>query len=354
MINHDLIEALIISEIAGDITDEEKSCLYRLLLESKEARDYADKVYNVLLSKEAIVSRNTLSPLPPDLGPVKRRISPYYIALSIAAMLAVVVYVSFVFFRNDKNIDLPAGVLLVLKEGRTVQLDNTMKAEVAGVKLNIKPDTLTYQAVNNNDSATLIVPEGKHQFVVMSDGTRISVNPGTTVRFPLVFKGSTRGITVHGEAYIDVAPDEKRPFFVHMNKSTVQVLGTEFNVNSHDGQELISLVTGKVNVHAGKDCVSLSPGKQVLLRPDGRLTISEFNTEVILKRQKGLFVYAHKTPKELEKLIQRYYGVEVRLNDGDQKLVLSGLIDRNKSIQEYLNRLKMPYVFIGDSTTVIH
>jgi transmembrane sensor len=180
------------------------------------------------------------------------------------------------------------------------------------------------------------------------------VNPGTTVKFPLVFKGATREITVHGESYINVAPDEKRPFFVHMNKSTVQVLGTEFNVNSHDGQELISLVKGKVNVHTGRDSVLLTPGKEVLLRSDGGLTISEFNTEAILGRQKGLFAYAHKTPKELEKLIQRYYGVEVRLNNGDQQLDLSGVIDRTKLIQKYLNRLKMPYEFIGDSTAVIH
>lgn len=351
MINHELIEALIISDIAGDITDEEKSCLEKLLAESEEAGMYAKEVYQVLKSDEAIASMNAA----PGGKPVKKRTSKYKLVL--ATVVGVMICLS-PLFRNSKDNDLSAGknnIRLVLSEGRTLKLDSMrIVTEVTDVIYNITPDTLTYQSkrMHNNDSVTLIVPEGKHQYVRLSDGSGISVNPGTTVRFTVDFNGATREIAVDGEAYITAAANREKPFIVHINHTSVQVLGTEFNVNSHDGRELISLVKGKVNIVAGDKNFILTPGQQLLRGTDGILSQSDFDITETLRRQEGYFVYAHKTRHELAKLIQRCYGIKVQVN-GDQKMDLTGVIDRNESVKTFLDRHRMNYTFLSDSTTVV-
>ncbi len=68
------------------------------------------------------------------------------------------------------------------------------------------------------------------------------------LEFPFSFTEGSREITIFGEAYIKVAKNPSKPFIVHLPGSTVQVLGTEFNVNTYDsGIVKVSLVEGMVN-----------------------------------------------------------------------------------------------------------
>ncbi|RTZ80485.1 MAG: hypothetical protein DSY98_04325, partial [SAR324 cluster bacterium] len=79
----------------------------------------------------------------------------------------------------------------------------------------------------------LTVPYGKTFQVVLSDGTRVHLNAGTMLRYPVRFvKGRDREVFMEGEALFDVSKDAKRPFVVHANQLGVRVLGTQFVVSS--------------------------------------------------------------------------------------------------------------------------
>ena len=70
------------------------------------------------------------------------------------------------------------------------------------------------------------------------------------MRYPAVFTGNKREITLDGEAYFEVTHNEDKPFVVQTNKCNVEVLGTKFNVEAYSDSEdfCTSLMEGSVRV----------------------------------------------------------------------------------------------------------
>ena len=69
--------------------------------------------------------------------------------------------------------------------------------------------------------------------IKLSDGSVVTLNSATTLKFPEIFEGKTREVYLDGEAYFDVHKDHLHPFIIHTNKMNVRVLGTSFNVKSY-------------------------------------------------------------------------------------------------------------------------
>src|SRR5690606_32808342 len=97
---------------------------------------------------------------------------------------------------------------------------------------------------------TLTVPAGLDYKVHLPDGSEIWMNSTSQLQFPSEFSAATREISIKGEAYLNVAPNKEKPFIVHLPKSTVRVLGTEFNVNTYGlNTETVALVKGSVQLN---------------------------------------------------------------------------------------------------------
>lgn len=102
---------------------------------------------------------------------------------------------------------------------------------------------------------------GETKNISLTDGTIITLNENTTLKYPATFASDERTVVLDGEAYFEVASDASRPFQVHTEKATVTVLGTKFNVRSITEEKNI-----KVNVDEGKVRFSSTLiGKGVLL-----------------------------------------------------------------------------------------
>jgi hypothetical protein len=75
-----------------------------------------------------------------------------------------------------------------------------------------------------------------------SDGTPVSLDCESALRYSLMFNGNERRVELTGEAYFEVAPSfirsgRKRLFYVTVNDVTVEVLGTHYNVNNYEEPE---------------------------------------------------------------------------------------------------------------------
>ncbi|MDZ7690866.1 MAG: FecR domain-containing protein [Balneolaceae bacterium] len=95
---------------------------------------------------------------------------------------------------------------------------------------------------------------GERASMEFSDGSRVILNSMSTLRFPKVFEGTKRELHLEGEAFFQVAHNKERPFVVHANGVEVNVLGTEFNVNSYRENEAVEVV-----VREGKVAVNVQP-----------------------------------------------------------------------------------------------
>lgn len=93
---------------------------------------------------------------------------------------------------------------------------------------------------------------GERASMEFSDGSKVTLNSMSTLRFPKTFQGSKRELYLEGEAFFQVARNEDLPFVVHTNGVEVNVLGTEFNVNSYRENEAVEVVVrdGKVAVNS--------------------------------------------------------------------------------------------------------
>ncbi|OUJ74841.1 FecR family protein [Hymenobacter crusticola] len=93
--------------------------------------------------------------------------------------------------------------------------------------------------------------KGQRKRIVLPDGTRILLNSDSRLRWqPTAYKGRQRVVYLEGEAFFDVYHDERRPFRVVTPRLTTRVLGTSFNVNTHDRHYAVAVATGAVRVTA--------------------------------------------------------------------------------------------------------
>jgi len=91
--------------------------------------------------------------------------------------------------------------------------------------------------------------------VKLTDGTKVWLNIGSKLTYPQNFSGTIREVVLRGEAYFDVA-HQNRPFVIRTGKMVTQVLGTRFNVQAFTDNYInkVTVVSGKVGVTV--------PGKQ--------------------------------------------------------------------------------------------
>lgn len=257
--------------------------------------------------------------------------------------------------------DASKNIHLKLANGKIVDLSGAGKVQsidAGDVTLNQSSNTLTYTAKGNNTgTSSLVVPPGKDFTIRLADGSSVRLNSGTVLHFPFSFAGPTREITINGEAYLKVAPNTRQPFIVHTPRSTVQVLGTEFNVNSYDsGKVTVSLVKGAVKMQAGDKDVTLKPGYQASFTDGKGTRVSTFDESETLSWLKGSYVFRNASLGQIMPILERWYGVKIVLdNKTVADKIFTGQVNKTDSINAFLDMLKIirdaDYYYQGD---VIH
>ncbi|MBQ6793663.1 MAG: FecR domain-containing protein, partial [Butyricimonas sp.] len=75
----------------------------------------------------------------------------------------------------------------------------------------------------------VVIPAGFTYKVRLADGSVVTLNAGSELKFPEEFRDSLREVEFTGEAYFEVEKSDK-PFIVKAGDSRVQVYGTRFNL----------------------------------------------------------------------------------------------------------------------------
>ncbi len=94
------------------------------------------------------------------------------------------------------------------------------------------------------------------QYLVLADGSRITLYPGASFHYPTSFSDSVREVYIDGDAFFEVQPDAVKPFLVYSRHIVTRVLGTSFliSVDPESGVEEVAVKTGRVqvseNIHA--------------------------------------------------------------------------------------------------------
>lgn len=120
------------------------------------------------------------------------------------------------------------------------------------------------------------VPESGQKRIVLPDGSQVWANSSTTITYNDDFS-KERTITLEGEAFFSVVRDTLSPFRVKAAEMVIEVLGTEFNVNTRTGEATaeVVLVSGSVKIE--------TPRNEVIeLTPNERLTFHAASSKAII------------------------------------------------------------------------
>lgn len=128
-------------------------------------------------------------------------------------------------------------------------------------------------------NTTQVVAQDQPLDLTLDDGTRISINRDSKIRFKKRFAGTERKVFLEGEAWFDVARDSSRPFVIDAGSAVVEVLGTSFNVNAYKGNPTV-----EITVESG--IVALTPKQQkqeqIVLKAGNSGTYHKQNKELEL------------------------------------------------------------------------
>ncbi|AXB57516.1 FecR family protein [Flavobacterium fluviale] len=165
---------------------------------------------------------------------------------------------------------------------------------------------------------TLTVPYGKRFKLTLSDGTFVSLNSGTTLRYPEQFGiNGKRNVYLTGEAFFEVAKDKQHPFIVHSDKIDIEVLGTKFTVTAYPEDKTVSsvLVEGSIQM-SEKDnplnAVLLKPSQMAVWQNESKKIVTQtVDTAVYEAWTQGELVFQNTPFSTIAKIIERTYDVEI-------------------------------------------
>lgn len=192
---------------------------------------------------------------------------------------------------------------------------------------------------------TVTTQRGQQKQITFADGTTVTLNVASTLRFPKNFSDSKRVVYLKGEAYFNVAHDKSRPFIVHTANAKIQVLGTQFNVQAwkNDRETVVGVRSGKVAVIVSDSSgtqpehVFLTSGqattvKKGKLGPKRNININK----LAMWRNGGL--YFSSTPfSEVVKQIERQFDVDIKVQQSGLKSVPFTGTFKHAGLNEMLN-----------------
>jgi len=117
--------------------------------------------------------------------------------------------------------------------------------------------------------ADVVTARGEHRVLGLPDGSRINVGPDSAL--DLDFAGRRIVKLLRGEVYFEIRPGLVQPFLVELGDADVEVIGTKFDIDHNDSQNVITVLEGTVEVrdsHARK--VRLVSGQRAIVE-SGRL-----------------------------------------------------------------------------------
>jgi len=212
------------------------------------------------------------------------------------------------------------------------------------------------------------VPKGTTRKIVLPDGTKVTINAGSSLKFEPDFGKRSRTVHLNGEAYFDISKSEI-PFIVNTDNYTIRDIGTIFNVKAYHGDLSFETtviegevqVEGKLTLNSDQSQV-ISVKQQQVLKLNYAQAISPVNqskndsAEIVeVKVQKinpeqfevytgwteDLLVFEGITFHEIIKIMERRYDVDIVMDDLNlRNYVYTGSFKNIDNVEKALKIMK--------------
>jgi len=385
------IAALIERLLDGSITPAEKQQLAQWLLDDsneEQLHSIMERAWSDFQPGQTLpagkadqILESILQPSIHRIEPRKKSLILYRLAAAAVLIFAILtgagIYLvhkqsapSPIAATTGKDVAPPSATkaVLTLSDGSRIDLDSAGKGNIATQYTTsvIKQDdgTITYDPGDQTTSETvyntLTVPRGSRiAQLTLSDGTKVWLNAGSSLRYPVAFTGPDRKVEITGETYFEVAQDKLHPFVVTKGDNEIKVLGTHFNVNAYDeeGPMKVTLLEGSVRITSASGNSLLRPGEMAVMDQGKNIDIlNNADLDRIMAWKNGYFNFSNADIRTVMRELSRWYGLELVFNNvTNERFHIE--INRDIPLSKVLRILEMTdkihFTISGNKVTVL-
>ena len=241
--------------------------------------------------------------------------------------------------------------MIVLPDGTISDFESreTNISQTESGKIVVNNDTLSIDIHSTNRDpkamAQVIIPYGQRSQVKLSDGTRIWLNAGSQLNYPLNFTGNVREVYLSGEAFFEVESDPQKPFHVITNDLKIRVTGTRFNVTSYENDLTTQAVlySGKISAAKNKLFASmenLRPGERIVYhKGEEKIEIGTVNVELYSSWLNGYLIFDNEPVENIFKKLERYYNRKIKVGSLTEQIVFTGKLDLATNLDAVLRNM---------------
>jgi len=264
---------------------------------------------------------------------------------------------NFVKTLDKSNPESIQTVKLLLNDDQNIEIADTnasISYSSTGEEVTIGDlESVSQKSTKNKAIAfnTLIVPYGKRSEIKLADGSKVWLNSGSKLVFPVSFVGDRREVYLEGEAIFEVSHDANHPFIVKANNHEIEVLGTVFNVSNYIDENTINTVlkSGSVQINfdngsflSSSKSIKIKPGTMAMYhRHQKSVTASKVDVEKHFSWRTGIFIFKKDPLDVIMKKISRYYNIDIIINDEVlANETFSGYLDVKDNVENVINSIK--------------
>ncbi len=328
---------IIADDVMGELISEDEQAYLKEWRASSAGNETFYSAMAVLKEQRTVMRKRTkpdllFQAMEKKIGRCSRR--RRLLRYSTAAGILLAIGVSFFLFDSKTQRSFPAQQQIVqlssgkqraeltLANGRKMQLDSGSQEVIISdslSKVTNHNNTLVYsspigQHAKAGEFHVIHVPPGAEYNLLLADGTKVHLNSGSDLRYPVAFSGNQREVFLTGEAYFEVAHDQVYPFIVQADQLRIRVLGTSFNVTAYPGRDNIAttLEKGRIQIQHQERNYNVTPGEQAVWdKISGQLTIKKVETEFFTSWKDGYYYFDNTALEEIMTTLALWYNMEI-------------------------------------------
>lgn len=192
--------------------------------------------------------------------------------------------------------------------------------------------------INQAPESIQLAAHDKVASVELQDGSEVTLNKGSVLTHPEKFNANERRVIMEGEAYFEIEKDPNRPFIIETGNTTIQVLGTSFNVVEKEGT---------IEVFVDEGLVKMSSSDEHILLPAGTSGTFNVRNQTLIK-QEAVLIETHQfwrnkqlafkgaSLADVMKTLEETYGVSTHFENEQLKNCTITVAFENESIERIL------------------
>lgn len=177
----------------------------------------------------------------------------------------------------------------------------------------------------------------------LPDGSMVTLNKRSSIRYPSRFKGDQRSVALQGEAFFKVTPDKAKPFVITVNDVQVTVVGTSFNVKAENGVTEVVVETGIVRVTRAGKTVELKANEKTRLGADSTAAKEKVSDHLYNYYRTKEFVCDDTPLWKLVEVLNEAYDVNIVIDRPELRELKLNTTFNNESLDQVLNVVSLTF-----------